>query len=502
MRLRPQKQIEQEIEVNNNEDDVIETKDDGPSISANKKNTVIIVVASIVLVIICYYVFIKDIKNQEVKIEPVNNSNNTELNSTITVAEPLAPKQEDQSMFDLQEIDKKEKSENINLLEKQAKPQIPDLPELPKEDISNDALKSAVAKIEDKNSLESDSNKTDAKTSIDIKEPSVELLDKEKLAEFKLKDQKIQELEAKIKEQEELSAKEKQAIIDDYNKKEVERKKSQEKQDLLNKKKEEESAELNFDPRYAPIVVFSDRRDISPSQGVGQERNIIALKDQADQIKSAETTVDVSLIQNRVRTIAQGKLITAVLETSINTEFPGAVRGIITRDVYGEAGKEVLIPKGSRLYGGYSAEVRRGQGRVDISWTRLLLPNGISLNISLNSADQFGRAGIPGDVDNRYTSLVANSLLTSVLAVAGTAAAQSIMGGSAQTSTTLNVNQGTTTTYGNAGNQALYDVTRTIIDIVGNIVKNTMDLNPVIRVPQGTRMTVIVNADILIPKIK
>jgi type IV secretion system protein VirB10 len=205
------------------------------------------------------------------------------------------------------------------------------------------------------------------------------------------------------------------------------------------------------------------------------------------------------MIEDRSRTIAQGKLLSAILETSINTEFPGPVRGIITRDVYGEAGREILIPKGSRLYGTYSAEIKRGQGRVNISWSRLLRPDGISLSISLSASDQSGRAGIPGEADNRYSSLVANSLLASVLAVAGTAAAQQVMGGNTQTSTTINASQGTTTTFGNAGNQALADVTKTIIDIVTGIIKNTIDLNPVIRIPQGARMTVIVNNDIVVP---
>jgi type IV secretion system protein VirB10 len=209
------------------------------------------------------------------------------------------------------------------------------------------------------------------------------------------------------------------------------------------------------------------------------------------------------MIKDRTRTIAQGKMLTAILETAINTEFPGAVRGIITRDVYGESGKQVLIPRGSRLYGSYSSQVRRGQARVLISWSRLLRPDGISLNIGLTAADQFGRAGIPGEIDNRYSSLVANSLLTSVLAVAGTAVAQSLMNnGNSQTATTVNATQGTTTTFGNAGNQALYDVTKTIVDIVGTILKNSIDLNPVIRIPQGTRMTVIVNSDIVIPKVR
>ncbi len=123
--------------------------------------------------------------------------------------------------------------------------------------------------------------------------------------------------------------------------------------------------------------------------------------------------------------------------------------------------------------------------------------------VTFNASDQFGRSGIPGDVDNKYSALVANSMLTSILAVGGVSVAQKLLGsGSQLNTTTTNPTQGTTTTTGSAANQAIYDVSKTIIDTVGQVIGSTLNSNPVIRVPQGTRITVVVNSDINIPSMK
>jgi type IV secretion system protein VirB10 len=254
------------------------------------------------------------------------------------------------------------------------------------------------------------------------------------------------------------------------------------------------------DPRYAPIVVFSGTAQGTPGRGVGYENNIVQLnKDPIADLQKSKVGVTTTYINDRSHTIAQGKLLTAVLETAIDTELPGSVRAVISHDVYGEAGSEVLIPRGSRLFGSYSSKISRGQGRVDIGWTRLIRSDGVDLTISFNASDQFGRAGIAGEVDNKYGSIITSAMLTSVLAVGGVAAAQQLLNNNSTTTTTVNPTQGSTTTTGNATNQAIYDVSKTLIDTVSAIVTDAINTNPVIRVPQGTRVTVIVNADINIP---
>ncbi len=263
---------------------------------------------------------------------------------------------------------------------------------------------------------------------------------------------------------------------------------------------EEKKKEL--DPRYSPIVVFSGTAEGTPSRGVGYENNIVNLsQDPIQALQKSKAGVAATYIVDRIHTIAQGKLLTAVLETAINTEAPGLVRAIVSRDVYGESGNEILIPRGSRLFGAYSTKVAQGQARVQIGWTRLIRSDGVDLTVTFNASDQFGRAGISGEVDNKYGSIVANSLLTSVLAVGAVAAAQKLFTNNTSTTTTTNPTQGTTTSTGSATNQAIYDVSKTITDTLGQVIGSSLDVTPVIRVPQGTRVTVIVNSDITIPSL-
>ncbi|MBU6141150.1 MAG: TrbI/VirB10 family protein [Proteobacteria bacterium] len=264
---------------------------------------------------------------------------------------------------------------------------------------------------------------------------------------------------------------------------------------------QQQDGQKKSDPRYAPIVIFSGATDSAvPPRGVGYDNNIVSLKnDPINDLQATTTSVVATRIADLTHTIAQGKLLNAVLETAINTELPGSVRAVVSRDVYGESGNEILIPKGSRLFGAYSSKVNRGQARVEIGWTRLIRPDGVDMIITFNASDQFGRSGIPGEIDNKYSSIITSSMLTSVLAIGGVAAAQKLLTNNTATTTTTNPTQGTTTTTGSATNQALYDVTKTIIDTVGQLLSNSIDLTPVIRVPQGTKITVIVNSDITIP---
>ena len=275
-------------------------------------------------------------------------------------------------------------------------------------------------------------------------------------------------------------------------------------QPIASESKEPVEKKKEVNPRYAPIIVFGSGADGSggPARSVGYDNNIVNLnQDPIEALEKNKAGVAATYIRDRSHSIAQGKLLTAVLETAINTEIPGSVRGVVSRDVYGEAGNEVLIPRGSRLFGSYSSKVTQGQGRVEISWSRLIRPDGVDLSISFNASDQFGRSGIPGEVDSKYGSIIASSMLTSILAVGGVAAAQKLLTNNASTTTTTNPTQGTTTTTGSATNQAIYDVSKTIIDTVGQVIGNTINVSPVIRVPQGTRITVIVNSDITVPSL-
>ncbi len=252
-------------------------------------------------------------------------------------------------------------------------------------------------------------------------------------------------------------------------------------------------------PRTSPILVLSGAA--GPASSVGYDNNIIQVNGDPIQALQKSKNIAPTYINDIEHTIAQGKLLTAVLETAINTELPGSVRAVVSHDVYGESGNKVLIPKGSRLYGTYSSIIAVGQARVKIDWKRLIRPDGVDANITSQASDQFGRSGIEGDVDNKYGPTVVQSILTSILSVAGTALLDKVTGQGA-TSTVNNAATGTSTTTGTSATQAATNVNQTVTDTVNKIIKDQLNVQPVITVPQGTKITVIVDADLTLPPIR
>lgn len=117
---------------------------------------------------------------------------------------------------------------------------------------------------------------------------------------------------------------------------------------------------------------------------------------------------DMSLVLGR------GKLIEAVLETAINSDIGGEIRAIISRDVYSEKDKVILIPKGSKVFGKYATSTSADSyGRVSVIWDRIDLTNGYTIAFDSPVVDNLGRPGIQGRVDNKYKEQFANSVLQS-----------------------------------------------------------------------------------------
>jgi len=118
---------------------------------------------------------------------------------------------------------------------------------------------------------------------------------------------------------------------------------------------------------------------------------------------------------NPSRTIPQGTVIPAVLETALDSTRPGGVRALVQRDVSGFDGTKVLVPRGSRLYGEYEADLRSGQNRALVQWTRLIRPDGVTIALDSPSSDPLGRAGVRGKVDSKFLQRFGSALLQSVL---------------------------------------------------------------------------------------
>ena len=82
------------------------------------------------------------------------------------------------------------------------------------------------------------------------------------------------------------------------------------------------------------------------------------------------------------RLVPQGAVIGAVMETALNSDQPGFARAMIQRDVRSFDGSAVLIPAGSRVIGQYKSGVAQGASRVFVLWTRLIRPDGVSIELA------------------------------------------------------------------------------------------------------------------------
>lgn len=424
------------------EDNEVDLEVGGPSIASGKKSKILVITASSILITgVVYFMFFKGDDGKKEKLQEVVASSPT--------SSGIAPSDSGKSPFAFEPpTAREEKNKNdVDLLDKPATPDVPALPVV--SESANDDIKNLMPEPE----------------KIPLAPQDQALKDPNNLAA-----QQVQQQPATLPAQAQLPV----ATS------EPEKKKS-------------------IDPRYSPIVVFSGA-STGPANSVGYNNNIIKLNESAiDKLEKSKVQVKTTYVADRAHAITQGKLLTAVLETAINTEIPGSVRAIISHDVYGESGNEVLIPRGSRLYGAYSTNIIRGQGRVNISWSRLIRPDGVDLATNFNASDQFGRSGVSGEVDNKYGPVLANSLLTSVLAVGGALAAEMALGSNNTATTVSNPAQGTVTTTGRPSAQVISDVSRAIVSSVGQVLGNALDVTPSIRVPQGTKITVIVNADMSLP---
>lgn len=131
---------------------------------------------------------------------------------------------------------------------------------------------------------------------------------------------------------------------------------------------------------------------------------------------------------NPSTTVTEGTLIPAILETAINTDVPGYVRAVVSQDVRSFDGKRVLVPRSSRLIGQYQAGVQQGQRRAYVIWTRLIRPDGVSVNLASPAIGFDGTTGLEGDVNSHFFKRFGSSLLLSVVGGLGALATGGIGG--------------------------------------------------------------------------
>jgi type IV secretion system protein VirB10 len=177
--------------------------------------------------------------------------------------------------------------------------------------------------------------------------------------------------------------------------------------------------------------------------------------------------------------------IPATLEQAINSDLPGEVRGIVRQNVYDTAtGHYLLIPQGTRVVGRYNSRIAYGQGGMQVVWTRLVYPDGSSIDLGgLNGQDVRGLSGFRDKVDNHYGRLIGDVLLTSAFS----AGIQMAVNG------------------GSSSNSNPYSAQSIVASSVGQqmgefgmeMARRDMNRQPTVKIPIGYRFNIRVQKDLI-----
>ena len=196
-------------------------------------------------------------------------------------------------------------------------------------------------------------------------------------------------------------------------------------------------------------------------------------------LKSAPTPrAQAGLIGNRNLLLAKGTLLDCVLNTAINSSMPGMVSCTLTRNVYSDNGKVLLLERGSQVTGEFGGRVKTGQTRIYILWNRIKTPKGVVVNLDSPGSDALGRSGVDGDVDKHWGERIGNAFLLSLIKDAiGYAATRG------------NNQNGSQQMYFQSTQQAGENMATTIL-------KDSLQIPPTISKNQGERIAIFVARDL------
>lgn len=155
--------------------------------------------------------------------------------------------------------------------------------------------------------------------------------------------------------------------------------------------------------RTAPAIVYDAVQDIAKETAATSGSALQAIK--AFAVGGGDRTY----------LVPQGTLIFAILETALDSTQAGQTRAIISSPVYNALGTQILIPKGSRIFGEYKADLSSGQNRAQVIWTRLIRPDGVTIALNSPASDTLGRAGIKGRVNTHFGERLLGALLQSTI---------------------------------------------------------------------------------------
>jgi type IV secretion system protein VirB10 len=179
------------------------------------------------------------------------------------------------------------------------------------------------------------------------------------------------------------------------------------------------------------------------------------------------------ILPTRRLLLPKGTFIDCTLETAIDSTLPGMTTCITATDTFGADGTVVLLERGTKLIGETRGEVQQGGVRVFVVWAEARTPAGVVVRLDSPGTDALGRSGLDGKVNRHFWQRFGAAMLVSTI------------DGVVQSEVQSSSRSGTVVLDPNASEEVLTD-----------ILRDTVNIPPTIRVPNGARIQVLVARDV------
>ena len=192
--------------------------------------------------------------------------------------------------------------------------------------------------------------------------------------------------------------------------------------------------------------------------------------------------VNVNSAHGQPFVVFEGTTIDTVLVNRLDGEFAGPLKVMVTNPIYSQDRQHLLIPEGTFILGDVQKVAGLGQKRLAVTFHRLLMPDGYSVDLDqFHGLDQAGSTGLKDKVNNHYVEIFGASIALGVIAGAAEA---------------TNLNQG----YNESGTEAYKSgIASSLSQSSANVLDRFINIPPTITIREGHRIKVYITQDMLLP---
>ena len=230
-----------------------------------------------------------------------------------------------------------------------------------------------------------------------------------------------------------------------------------------------------------PLAETSSSGDGAPAHAQSTSQAPVTQTPNATEKKRAPE-VNINSAQGQPYVVFEGTTIDTVLVNRLDGEFAGPLKVMVTNPVYSQDRQYLLIPEGTFILGDVQKVAGLGQKRLAVTFHRLLMPDGYSVDLDqFHGLDQAGSTGLKDKVNNHYVEIFGASIALGIISGAAEA---------------TNLNQG----YSESGSEAYRSgIASSLSQSSANVLDRFINIPPTITIREGHRIKVYITQDMLLP---